>query len=385
MTESPAWARGQSLAALGAYADIFRKAHGKHVHGAFGLVKERDIAAAIDEFRLVCADGHPGESACAISTVLHRGSRHHDFTGATWELPIGSLYVSAFAAPSFHAANELLATLRHWHSGWPLFVEIFEEDVFAKAAVASGLSYWFTKVSAGGDIKGVYSSVKNWRLVSEADNYTLTRLDRPDNPWLEPFHLWEIDNELRAYGDHWAQHYSGYNKRKSWTAFALRGFDAEDPGFIIKPSEMSRKWQAENPSRLFMASTSTTPAAKHFLETLAIVDRLPIQKERVRFMRLRAGDGELARHADITDREAGVQDGKVARLHIPIATNPEVRFRSWDARGIPIDEHFPAGSLFYLDTRKPHTVVNNGPTDRIHLVVDCFSDARLREWIEKGK
>jgi hypothetical protein len=55
--------------------------------------------------------------------------------------------------------------------------------------------------------------------------------------------------EIAAYAP-WAQHYSSYNLRHSWTAFALRGYDAADAGFIIKPDDMSKRWQAENPARM---------------------------------------------------------------------------------------------------------------------------------------
>jgi hypothetical protein len=98
-------------------------------------------------------------------------------------------------------------------------------------------------------------------------------------------------------------------------------------------------------------------------------------------MRLRAGGGELTRHADITDRQAGVRDGRIIRLHIPIVTNPQVLFSAWTARGERLDVRFPVGALCYLDQRKPHTAINPGSTDRIHLVVDAFAHEELRALI----
>ena len=73
-----------------------------------------------------------------------------------------------------------------------------------------------------------------------------------------------------------------------------------------------------------------TKAAEHFPATLAACAQLaePEGCDRIRFMRLRAKGGELARHADITDREAGTADGMIARFHIPIVTSPAVRFRA---------------------------------------------------------
>ena len=37
-------------------------------------------------------------------------------------------------------------------------------------------------------------------------------------------------------------HYSNYNKDKSWSAISLRGYSPEW-SFITKPAEMSKKWK----------------------------------------------------------------------------------------------------------------------------------------------
>jgi len=39
------------------------------------------------------------------------------------------------------------------------------------------------------------------------------------------------------------------------------------------------------------------------------------------------------------------------------------------------------GECWVLDTRKPHTVINEGDEDRIHLVVDVVTDKNLKETI----
>ena len=96
-------------------------------------------------------------------------------------------------------------------------------------------------------------------------------------------------------------------------------------------------------------------------------------------MRLRAKGGELARHADITDREAGTADGMISRFHIPIVTSPAVRFSGWTVRGERIDAAWPEGALCCLDQRKPHTVTNSDPElARVHLVIDAISNATIR-------
>lgn len=192
-----------------------------------------------------------------------------------------------------------------------------------------------------------------------------------------------MKRELSAFGK-WSQHYSDYNKRDSWSAFALRGFDAEDPSFIIKPEEMSKRWKKENPERL-EASCCETIAARSFPETMKLVDRIPAKKERVRMMRLAPKIGELGRHADITDRNAGTSDGKIARLHIPIVTDERCKFRTWSETGKESVSQVPVGSLWYLDVRKPHSVVNPSPKERIHLVVDVVCNEEIRKMIEASK
>jgi hypothetical protein len=52
------------------------------------------------------------------------------------------------------------------------------------------------------------------------------------------------------------------------------------------------------------------------------------------------------------------------RIHIPLITNPECYFFFRD-EGI---RHLPTGSIYWVDTTKPHTFLNCSETDRLHLV-----------------
>ena len=196
--------------------------------------------------------------------------------------------------------------------------------------------------------------------------------------------LAEAERYARDHAGAWAQHYSGYNKRQSWTSFALQGYDPADPGFIIKPAEMSKAWKAENPARL-EATARPTSAAEHFRLAGLIVDRIPGRKQRVRLMRLSAKGGELTRHSDITDPEAGTANGQIARLHIPLASPESCLFRGWSLEGREHRIHFPERALCYLDTRKPHAVINPGEADRIHLVIDTYSSPELRGLIAPAR
>jgi len=69
------------------------------------------------------------------------------------------------------------------------------------------------------------------------------------------------------------------------------------------------------------------------------------------------------------------------RFHIPIITNDSVAFSAWNYYGVKLTKFFKQGDFFYLDQRKPHTVINNGDTNRIHLVFDVIANEQSRKLI----
>jgi mannose-6-phosphate isomerase-like protein (cupin superfamily) len=101
--------------------------------------------------------------------------------------------------------------------------------------------------------------------------------------------------------------------------------------------------------------------------TAAALARLECPLQAVRLLRLAAG-GVIREHRDDDLR---FEDGE-ARLHVPLATNPEVEFYVDGERVV-----MEAGECWYLDLSRPHRVQNRGSTDRIHLVIDC----RVNEWL----
>lgn len=369
------WQKGYKLEELQQIAGIFREQFKPHTYGAFGMPKERDVATALAAGNLTYT-----EDAAAIWRAVTTKSSHSDFAQRSIEFKRGDLHVRHIAG-SPAGERKLLEHLAT--SGWlPMIVEAHEERVETVSLLRSmGFAKIATKIAASSDIKGVYirgepPSCRISAPLPAADEPGLALLDPG---FLSQEQLASVRAEIESYAPAWADHYSSYNKRKSWSAIAIQGFDASDPGFIIKPAEMSKGWKAENPARLD-APCELTSAAEHFPGLLEIVGRIPGEKERVRLMRL-TGNGELTRHADITDRELGTADGMVCRLHAPIWTDSECVFRSWDLQGEEQRQSFAAGSLFYLDIRKPHAVRNPSESERIHLVVDCFSTPELREWI----
>jgi hypothetical protein len=381
MNDAPAWARDQQLDTLHALAAPFAVAHKPLVFGAFGLTKERDIAPALAEKRVIWT-GEPPQ-AVLIFHPLKQNSQHSDFTGRQHSLRAPAYFANAFASLDDHSAIKVLsAFIERAARNVRIYLEIFEEDGIARrAAAALGFRHLISKVAAGSEIKGLYGYGPLMDQMTPAplppeEDVALAVLDPG---FLTPAEHADILAELRGTAP-WQQHYSSYNKRKSWTSFALRGY-ADDPGFIIKPAEMSQRWKVDHPAEM-AARPRWTAAASAFPRTIERLHAIGCEFDRVRFMRLAAKGGELSRHADITDREAGLTDGKIARLHIPITTSNAVVFNGWNARGVQIATNWPQGALCYLDQRKPHAVQNANPTlDRVHLVVDVIADAKLRRMI----
>jgi aspartyl/asparaginyl beta-hydroxylase (cupin superfamily) len=87
----------------------------------------------------------------------------------------------------------------------------------------------------------------------------------------------------------------------------------------------------------------------------------------VRLMRLASGSA-IKEHTDV---DLAFEDGMV-RIHIPVVTTDQVEFVLNGSRVA-----MEAGSAWYLRLSDPHRVVNNGPMDRVHLVVDGF----VNDWI----
>lgn len=380
-TPAPEWARGFPIDWLKTAAAIYRDEFKPNTYGAFGIPKERDVADARAAGQLVWTKELDTIAMFRQSSV---GSTHQDFAGRQAKLHAGDLFIRSIAGPrgGKRRVIEVLLGKAKPPAAWvEAHVENFET---VKLLTETGFEHVMTKISASSDLKGLYLFASQ----EEAKARVPGALDSADQPgvkvvrpaFLTPEDRQAVLAELEASGQAWAQHYSSYNKRSSWTSFALCGYDQDDPGFIIKPSEMSKDWKAKNGPRLIAACTPTI-AARHFPAAMAIADRIPGKKQRVRLMRLSAGNGELTRHSDITDPEAGTRDGQIARLHIPIATHPTCQFRSWGLDGIERRLHFPLDALCYIDTRKPHAVINPSAIERIHLVIDTYSSPELRLWL----
>ncbi|MBS0635962.1 MAG: aspartyl/asparaginyl beta-hydroxylase domain-containing protein [Verrucomicrobia bacterium] len=119
----------------------------------------------------------------------------------------------------------------------------------------------------------------------------------------------------------------------------------------------------------------------HYLELLPymasilddIRDRFDTEIGLVRISKVEHGKS-IARHQDgpIFDLDRGT----VSRLHIPIITGHDVLFEIASK-----NYNLEAGHLYYTNVSKTHAVFNNGPFDRIHLIIDVHTSQSLRDHI----
>jgi hypothetical protein len=200
------------------------------------------------------------------------------------------------------------------------------------------------------------------------------------------FLISKIAEKMKNFDSLFQNHYSNYNKGKSWSAFSLRGYKS-DPLFMTKPIEMNDKWKEEHKAEIFEMQDTTL--MKDFPEVYQLLRNtfgLPgwssIEYHRIRLMKLKSGDGELTRHTDQVDPDQGLAVGKLARFHFPIITNPDVKFTVWDINNKPNTVNMKPGECWVLDVRKPHAAINGGKEDRIHLVVDLVVTPEIIKMLE---
>lgn len=95
---------------------------------------------------------------------------------------------------------------------------------------------------------------------------------------------------------------------------------------------------------------------------------------RTRLMRL-VPHAEVAAHVDINYywRER-------MRVHVPIVTQPSVRFGCGDA-----EVNMAAGECWIFDTWRMHRVVNAADSERIHLVADTVGSDSLAQLVRAGR
>ena len=291
----------------------------------------------------------------------------------------GDVFVDAISGPK-DTLIEMLNKIKA-----PCWLVIFEENKnHKKVATEANFDYVGSKISSFAEIYGYYfrSGIgelfpRDHPKVSEYEKLGLTRLKLEKTYPVETA-IASIKDKLETLPE-FTNHYSNYNAKGSWSALALRGYKSS-PKFIEKPKEMNKVWKDTHIGWENYRMRNTRLRRK-FPEIGTLMKLLPGKKHRIRLMKLKSGGGELRRHTDLVDPDQGLSDGKLARIHLPVVTNEKVFFENWDWQGNHEPVNMKVGEAWYLDVRKPHRAVNDGDTERIHIVVDVVSNQQLRNLI----
>jgi hypothetical protein len=303
---------------------------------------------------------------------LKTPSVRRDFTGRAYTMPAGANVIT-------HLARTPGAVLPNLDAFDAIFA--YPEDAELSGQLrAAGRHPLFHRITAASELLTCWGR-------SEYPALPLDPHDRASAVRLPGGKKWERPNvllEMRQVSQ-WDDDFPYYSDG-SWSAVSLRGF-YDDPRKGVKPSEMPKSWKAKHLEDLTLECHWTSlgsrlPAIRGLVEELCAEYGWK-GLERVRLLKMAAKNGgaRLKRHTDIGDKAAGLQNGQIARFHIPLVTNPDVRMTVWELDGRSTAHYLPPFTCWYLDARKPHAVANLSPLDRIHLVVDVVADADVRALI----
>ena len=339
-----------------------------------------------------------------IAEAMHRGHYDdtEDYAVQSRTLKVGSkinMY-SAYSVPiaspnkgdrivdriAYRDKSKVIDVLKSYSEDTFLYInEEYESD--REVAKEAGYAKIGVKINTFSDILGVYfkgqptldGSTREFpekESLLDVEYAVQEKANIPDLTGL----CESIKSKLDDMAIEFTNHYSNYNSgKKAWSAISLRGY-LPDYEFITKPQEMNKKWKKENEGIDF--ELQDTKLRKEFPEVEEILSHLPGEPHRIRFMNLVPNDGkvdgELGRHTDQVDPDAGVTDKKLMRFHIPIRTNEKVLFTLWDCDGNMSTVNMKVGECWYMDMRKPHRVINGGDEIRTHLVIDIEANDDVR-------
>jgi hypothetical protein len=375
-----AWQKGYHLEYLEEIVERF-EGFNELSCSPFSEMSKNKVAEALEKGNIEILSGSSGYTHAIIESHVNRnrGEITADGNVVIGIKEDGDRIVTKISGDVIPLSNKLESYTE------PTWLFIWEESVAQRnAATLAKYKKIGAKITSFGEIYGVYfrdvpglfSDVERPHVkIPEYEKFALTKL-KIEKPHLIETALAGIKDKLTTLPE-FTNHYSNYNDKGSWKALSLRGYRS-DSTFITKPIEMNKKWKAENLGSLNW-QIEDTPLRAQFPEVEVLLDQLPGEKHRIRFMSLKPKDGELRRHTDLVDSDQGIADGKLARIHFPIVTNDKVEFQNWDWNGKGDPINMKVGEAWYLDVRKPHRAVNSGDTQRIHMVVDVESSEELRK------
>ena len=154
----------------------------------------------------------------------------------------------------------------------------------------------------------------------------------------------------------WTPHFNTQYYEGDWSGIALRAPRNSVLGGIY-PDPVAKDGYED---------TAHLARCSYFPEVLKTFE---CELESARLLRL----GAAAKIREHRDYLMSLEDG-VARIHIPVQTNPQVEF-FLDKKLVRME----IGETWYLNLNLPHSVVNHGSETRIHLVIDCLVNDWFRQ------
>ena len=358
------WQKGIELDTLLEWTNKFEE-YNKYCFSPFAKAKKNGMATSLDENKLF----QTGNVVFEMRTA--KTSSEIKMFGAgpvIAKIEKGEKVITKLSLLEKGTKDNLVNVLKTIQA--PVWCHIFEENNTHKESVLeAGFRKVGTKYSTFSDIVGVYyKGGRKFIPIVETENINMCKTSLSfDHNIID-----ELVEELINMNLEYTNHNSNYNKKKSWQALSLMGFE-KDSTYVDKKADLKE----DRPIVKTDLYDKLESKIDHFL------NQLPGEFDRVRFMTLKPGGGELARHTDQTDPTWGTTDGKMLRFHMPLKTNDKVVFTSWNNDGKENKYNMGKGECWFLDTRRPHTAINGGDDIRIHLVADVWANDEVRNILLK--
>jgi hypothetical protein len=371
------WQHGWELSDLKTL-EHFYAPHNSHALSVFGKFKKNNIAEALHQGTLrLFEESGSGPAAAMVVERAKVSSNINMFPGVAIGKKLkGDVTFSRLVGDTTILFNHLqLFTIDNC---W--LITFAGDRQIRSLAETAGFQYVGYKVNSFSEIFSVYFRNSQFNL----EPIQHPTIPPADLVGMAKISTWDTSNvrfildTIRVICPQFTNHYSNYNQNNAWGAISLRGYSA-DPTCILKPAEMNKAWHETHRHDTYYLQD--TPLYQYFDEVRDLLSFLDGDIHRVRFMRLAPGGGELLRHTDQVDPDAGNSIGKLARLHFPLKTNDKVVFSTWDENDTRQEYHYGFGECWVIDTRKPHMAVNGGDQERIHLVVDTIVTPKLERMI----
>jgi quercetin dioxygenase-like cupin family protein len=151
----------------------------------------------------------------------------------------------------------------------------------------------------------------------------------------------ELDGILK---EDWPLHFNTRDFNGDWRSISLRSATGASNDIYSHPTDTYKN----------------TPVLDKMPYTKEIIDAWQCEKESIRLLSLAPGSN-IKPHKD---QGCAYHDG-VFRIHIPIVTNPEVYFTIEEEK-----LQLLAGECWYMNFSATHSIVNEGTTSRVHLIMD---------------